>query len=60
MLKYRIIKKDVVIDQLTSDDAQELLMMQQNADPQSVYDVEPYEWVDPAYHKRLGRDPQLH
>jgi hypothetical protein len=60
MIKYRIIKKDVVVDQLTADDAQELLMMQQNADPQSVYDVEQYEWNDPAYYKRLGRDPQLH
>ena len=59
MIKYRIIKKDVVIDKLTADDAQELLMMQQNADPQNEYDVEQYEWIDPTY-KRLGRDPALH
>ena len=60
MLKYRIIKRDVVADHLSEIDAQEILMMQQNADPSGKYDLEQYEWNDPAYYNRLGRDPQLH
>jgi len=60
MIKYRIVKKDVVTDGLTENDAQDLIMMQQNADPNGKYEVEQYEWIDPKYHKRLGRDPALH
>jgi len=60
MIKYRIVKKDVVTDGLTENDAQELIMMQQNADPNGKYEVEQYEWIDPKYYKRLGRDPALH
>ena len=60
MLKYRIIKRDIVAEQLTATDAAEILMMQQDADPSGKYDVEQYEWTEPAFYKRLGRDPQLH
>ena len=60
MIKYRIVKKDVVTDGLTENDAHDLIMMQQNADPNGEYELEQYEWNDPKYYKRLGRDPALH
>jgi hypothetical protein len=59
MVRYKIVKKKVVVDGLTLDDASETLMAMQDSEPEQTFSIEKYNWVA-LENTGLGRDPDLH
>ena len=58
MIKYRIIKKDVICDGMEEGEAIEVLMQIKDSRPSEIFDVEKYNWAPD--NNRIGRDPDLH
>ena len=58
MIKYRIIKKDIICDGMTKEEAAEALMQIKDSRPSEIFDSEKYNWTPEL--GRLGRDPDLH
>ena len=58
MIKYLIIKKDILCDGMTKEEATEALMQIKDSRPFEIFDVEEYSYTPEL--GRLGRDPDLH
>ena len=58
MIRYRIFSKEVVVDNMTKEDALTCISMLRENNPDIMYDVEEYNWSHEE--NRLGRDPDLH
>ena len=55
MSKYRIVKKVILHDSLTKEQAEESL----NTEQEQRLEIEEYEYIEKKYYG-LGRDPDLH
>ena len=58
-VKYKIIRKDIVCDNMDGNVAQETLAQLRDCNPNIEYEVIEYDFVPPEA-KRMGRDPDLH
>ena len=58
MLKYRVIKKEILTEGLEQEEALTCVEMLRQNNPDILYDIEEYNWSH--VEKRLGRDPDLH
>ena len=58
MRRYRIFSKEVVVANMTKEDALTCISMLRENNPDIMYDVEEYNWSHEE--NRLGRDPDLH
>ena len=58
MIKYRILRLDMICDGMEKPAAMEALQMLQSLYPENEYVLEEYNF-DPSG-SRLGRDPDLH
>ena len=59
MIKYRVINKAVLADELNIEEALMTVDILRVNNPDMIYDIEDYNW-NPPKTKRLGRDPDLH
>ena len=58
MLKYRVIKKEILTEGLEQEEALACVEMLRQNNPDTLYDIEEYNWSH--VEKRMGRDPDLH
>ena len=58
MLKYRVIKKEILTEGLEQEEALTCIEMLRQNNPDTLYNIEEYNWSH--VEKRLGRDPDLH
>jgi|TARA_R110000823_G_scaffold14801_3_gene48654 hypothetical protein len=58
MLKYRVIKKEILTEGLEQEEALACVEMLRQNNPDILYNIEEYNWSH--VEKRLGRDPDLH
>jgi len=58
MLKYRVIKKEILTEGLEQEEALTCVEMLRQNNPDILYKIEEYNWSH--VEKRLGRDPDLH
>jgi|TARA_R110000851_G_scaffold175685_4_gene322130 hypothetical protein len=58
MLKYRVIKKEILTEGLEQEEALACVEMLRQNNPDTLYNIEEYNWSH--VEKRLGRDPDLH
>ena len=58
MLKYRVIKKEILTEGLEQEEALTCVEMLRQNNPDIPYNIEEYNWSH--VEKRLGRDPDLH
>ena len=58
MLKYRVIKKEILTEGLEQEEALTCVEMLRQNNPDILYNIEEYNWS--RVEKRLGRDPDLH
>ena len=58
MIRYRIIKKDIICDGMSEGEAKEALMQIRDSRSSEIFDIEEYNWTPEL--GRLGRDPDLH
>tara|TARA_R110002096_G_scaffold64331_3_gene156889 strand:- start:1204 stop:1380 length:177 start_codon:yes stop_codon:yes gene_type:complete len=58
MLKYRVIKKEILTEGLEQEEALTCVEMLRQNNPDILYNIEEYNWSH--VEKRLGRDPDLH
>ena len=59
MIKYRVINKEVLANDLDLEEALITVGALRANNPDVTYDIEDYNW-NPPKKKRLGRDPDLH
>ena len=59
MIKYRVINKEIIANDMDLDEALMAIEVLRANNPDVTYDIEDYNWT-PAEHRRLGRDPDLH
>ena len=59
MIKYRVINKEIIANDMDLDEALMAIELLRANNPEVTYDIEDYNWT-PAEHRRLGRDPDLH
>ena len=59
MIKYRVINKKVLVEDLNIEEALMTIDVLRANNPDVIYDIEDYNWVNHEG-KRLGRDPDLH
>jgi hypothetical protein len=59
MIKYRVIKKEMIVDGMDKEDALNCMMTFHDLNPKNIYDIEEYNYVINE-DKRMGRDPDLH
>jgi len=58
MLKYRVLKKEILTEGLEQEEALTCVEMLRQNNPDILYNIEEYNWSH--VEKRLGRDPDLH
>ena len=58
MLKYRVIKKEILTEGLEQEEALTCVEMLRQNNPDILYNIEEYNWSH--VEKRMGRDPDLH
>ena len=58
MLKYRVIKKEILTEGLEQEEALACVEMLRQNNPDILYTIEEYNWSH--VEKRMGRDPDLH
>ena len=58
MLKYRVIKKEILTEGLEQEEALACVEMLRQNNPDTLYNIEEYNWSH--VEKRMGRDPDLH
>ena len=58
MIKYRIVSKEPVVENMDHEEASNCLMTLRELYPENTYAIEEYNWSVES--KRLGRDPDLH
>ena len=58
MIKYRVFKKEIVVDSMDEEESMLSLAILQQQNPTIEYEVEKYNWSH--LENRLGRDPDLH
>ena len=59
MIKYKVINKEVLADNMDLEQALMTIDMLRASNPDVSYDIEDYVWINPE-DLRLGRDPDLH
>ena len=59
MIKYKVINKEVLADNMDLEQALMTIDMLRASNPDVSYDIEDYVWINPD-NLRLGRDPDLH
>jgi len=59
MIKYKVINKEVLVDNMDLEQALMTIDMLRASNPDVSYDIEDYVWINPD-NLRLGRDPDLH
>ena len=59
MIKYRVIKKEMIVDGMDKEDALNCMMTFHDINKKNIYDIEEYNYVINE-DKRMGRDPDLH
>ena len=58
MLKYRVLKKEILTEGLEQEEALTCVEMLRQNNPDILYNIEEYNWSH--VEKRMGRDPDLH
>ena len=59
MIKYKVINKEVLVDNMDLEQALMTINILRANNPDVSYDIEDYVWINPD-NLRLGRDPDLH
>ena len=59
MIRYRVVQKDTVAENMANEESQEMLQQLSAAFPDKKYEVEEYQHILPEY-KGIGHDPDLH